>query len=144
MVTEDVESLKVIGVGTVPELDADKVPVVRSGAGTDLNGDGRGVIGQTLKLGVVFRDFGHVEERDDGLVGGFDEQDLEGVPVEGNALQSGEDGVHGGATGNYEKMDQSGQGTKSVRHVPLPIPFMSESEKTLSSCQLTKSRSWLM
>ena len=28
----------------------------------------------------MLRDLGHVEERDDGLVGGLDEQDLEGVP----------------------------------------------------------------
>ena len=105
MVTEDVEGLKVVGVGTVPELDADKVPIVRSGAGADLDGEGRGVIGQTLELGVVFRDLSHVEERDDGLVGGLNEQDLEGVSVEGDALQSREDGVHGGATSNYEEMD---------------------------------------
>jgi len=45
MVTKDVEGLEVIGVGTVPELDADKVPVIRSGAGTDFDGEGRGVIG---------------------------------------------------------------------------------------------------
>ena len=42
---EHVQSLKVIGLSTVPELDADEVPVVRSGASTDFNGDGRSVIG---------------------------------------------------------------------------------------------------
>ena len=94
------QSLKVVGVGTVPELDTDEVPLVRSGTGTDFNGDGGSVIGQTLELRMGLHDVGHVEERDDWLVGSLDEQDLEGVPVEGDALQSSEDGVHGGATGN--------------------------------------------
>ena len=116
--TENVEGLEVIGGSTVPELDADKVPVLRSRAGADFNGEGRGVIGQSLDLGVVLRDLGHVEERDDGLVGGLDEQDLEGVPIEGNALQSGEDGVHGGATSDYEEMDQP-----TVRIASLPRTY---------------------
>ena len=90
-------------------------------------------------------DFGHVEERDHGLVGGLDEQDLEGVLIEGNALQSGEDGVHCGATSDYEgKNKKTVKYVESVGHVLLPIPLMSESEKTLFSCQLTKSRAWLM
>ena len=38
--TEYVQGLKVIGGGTVPELDTDKVPLVWSGTGTDLDGDG--------------------------------------------------------------------------------------------------------
>ena len=46
---------------------------------------------------MVFRGLGHAEERDDGLIAGIDERGLEGVPVEGDALQSG-DGVYGGAT----------------------------------------------
>lgn len=104
--TEHVQSLKGIGLSTVPELDADEVPVVRSGTSTDFNGDGRSVIGQTLEVGIGLHDLGHVEERDDGLVGGLDEHDIEGVGVEGNALQSGEDGVHGGATSDCERMNQ--------------------------------------
>jgi len=126
-VTEHVQSLKVIGVGTVPELDADKVPVVRSGAGTDFNGDGGSVIGQTLELGVVLRDLGHVEERDDGLVGGLDEQDLEGVTVEGDALQGSKDGVHGGATGDCRQMNQ-----KTIKTVRLTDTY---------HCQLRSYRS---
>jgi len=54
----------------------------------------------------VFRDLSHVEERDNGLVGGLDEQDLKGVPVEGDTLQSREHGVHGSAASDYKEMDQ--------------------------------------
>ena len=103
---EHVQSLKVIGLSTVPELDADEVPVVRSGANTDFNGDGRSVIGQALEVWLGLRDLGHVEERDDELVGGLDEHDLEWVTIEGYALQSGVDGVHGGATSDYEEIGQ--------------------------------------
>ena len=104
--TEHVQSLKVIGLSTVPEFDTDEVPVVRSGTSTDFNGDGGSVIGQTLEVGIGLRDLGHVEERDDGLVGGLDEYDLEWVTVEGNVLQGGVDGVHGGATSGYEEIGQ--------------------------------------
>ena len=115
---EDVQSLKVIGEGTVLELDTDKVPLVRSGTGTEFNGEGGSVIGQTLELGVVFCDLGHVEERDDGLVGGLDEQDLEGVAVERDALQSSEDGMHGGAASDYDKMNQ-----KTPKRAGLPDAY---------------------
>jgi len=40
MVTEDVEGLEVIGVSTVPKFDPHKVPIIRSGAGTDFDGEG--------------------------------------------------------------------------------------------------------
>lgn len=129
--TKHGQSLKVIGLGTVLELDADEVPIVRSGTGADFDGDGGSVLGQTVEVGVVLGDLGHVEERDHGLVGGLDEQELEGITVEGNTLQSGEDGVHGGATGDYNDMGQKTvRAGESARHVPLPIPPMSESEKT--------------
>ena len=104
--TEHVQSLEAIGLGTIPELDTDKVPVFRSRAGTDFKGNSRSVIGQTVEVGIVFRDLGHVEERDHGLVGGLDEQELKGVTVEGNTLQSGEDGVHGGTSSDCEEIDQ--------------------------------------
>jgi hypothetical protein len=86
MVTEHVRGLKVVGADTIPELDVDEVLLVGSGTGEDSDGDGGSVIGHTLELGVIFCDLGHVEERDGGLVHGFDEQDLEGVPVEGDTL----------------------------------------------------------
>lgn len=41
---KNVKGLKVIGLDSIPELDADKVPIFRSGAGTDSNGEGRSVI----------------------------------------------------------------------------------------------------
>lgn len=69
---EDVQSLE-LGVGTVLELDADEVPLVRSGTGTDFDGEGGSVIRQTLELGVVLHDLSHVEERDHGLVRSLDE-----------------------------------------------------------------------
>ena len=104
--TEHAQSLEVIAIGAVPELDADEVPLVGSRTSTDLNGEGRGVIGQTGKLRVVLRDLHHVEERDEGLVGGLDEQNLEGISIEGDALQSGEDRGHGSATSNCEEVNQ--------------------------------------
>ena len=51
-----------LGEGTVPELGADKVPLVRSGPGADLNGNSRSGIEQTLELGIVLRDLSHAEE----------------------------------------------------------------------------------
>ena len=69
------------------------------------------------------------------MVGCLDEQDLEGVAVEGNVLQSGEDGIRGGATGDYEETDEKTVRTReSARHVLLPTPSTSSSEKTLPSC----------
>ena len=103
---EDAQGLEVIGLSTILELDADEVPVFRRGTGTDFNGKGRSVIGQTLKLGEVLHNLGHVEERDEGLVGSLNEQELKGVPVEGNALQSSENRVHGGAAGHCEGLNQ--------------------------------------
>ena len=62
LVTEHVQSLKVIGLSTVPELDADEVPVFRGGAGTDFNGESRSIVGHTLEFGMLLHDIGHVEE----------------------------------------------------------------------------------
>ena len=52
---------------------------------------------------VVFRGLNHVEKRDDGLIAGLDEQDLES-PVEGNAPRNG--GVDSGTSSNYEEVNQ--------------------------------------
>jgi hypothetical protein len=105
-VTKHAQSLEVIGVGPILEFDADEVPLVRSGTSTDFNGESGSIIGQTLELGVVLRDLGHVEERNDRLVGSLDEQDLEGITVEGDALQSHEHGIHGGATSDCKAVNQ--------------------------------------
>jgi hypothetical protein len=142
-VTKYAQSLELVGVSTILELDTDKVPLVRRGTGTDFDSDGRSVIGQTLKLRIVLRNLSHVEERDHGLIRGFNEQDLQGVRIEGNALQSGEDGVHGGTTSDCEEELETRKFFRGASHVLLPIPPMSLSEKTLSSCQLTNSRAWL-
>ena len=142
--TEHAQSLEVVGLSTIPELDAHEVPLVWGGTGADFNSEGGSVIRQTLEMGIVLRDLGHVEERDDGLVSSLDEQDLKGVSIKGNALQSGEDGVHGGATRDWEDESEICQEDMGARHLLLPIPAMSASEKTLSSCQLTKFWTWLM
>lgn len=96
--TEHAQSLEFVAVSAVLELDADEVPLVRSGTGTDFDSEGGSVIGQTVELGIMLGNLHHVEEGDNRLVGGLDEQELEGVSIEGNALQSSEDGVHGSAT----------------------------------------------
>lgn len=72
--------LKVIDVGGVFELDANRIPILRSGTSTDLNGEDRRVIGKTREVEVVFRDLGHVEERDGEGIGGLNQQDPEGGP----------------------------------------------------------------
>ena len=100
-VTEHAQSLEVVTVSPVLELDADEVPLIWGRTLTDFDSKGGGVIGQTLKFWVVFCDLSHMEERNNGLVGSLNEQDLEGVPIEGDALQSSEDGVHGGASSDY-------------------------------------------
>jgi hypothetical protein len=106
VVTESAQSLEVIGVGTILEHDADEVPLIRSRTGTDFNGKGKSTIGQTFEFRVVLRDLSRVEERNDGLVGSLDEQDLEGVAVEGDALQSSENGIQGGATSDCKAVNQ--------------------------------------
>lgn len=85
---EDAQGLEVIGVGAVPEFDADEISLVWGRTSADFDGEGRRVVGQTLQLGVMLDDLGHVEERNDGLVGGLNKEDLEGVSVEGDAFQS--------------------------------------------------------
>ena len=43
---------------------------------------------------------GLVEERDEGLVGGLDEHELERVAIEGDAFKRAQDGVEESATSN--------------------------------------------
>lgn len=45
-----------------------------------------------------------VEERDEGLEGGLDEHELEGVIVEGNTLESLKDRAQSGTASNYKKV----------------------------------------
>jgi hypothetical protein len=50
----------------------------------------------------VFRDhLGLVEEGDERLVGGLDEEELQRVAIERDALQRLQDAVEDGASGNY-------------------------------------------
>ena len=47
---------------------------------------------------------GLMEEGDERLVGGLDEHELKGIAVEGNTLQSRDDGAKSGTAGNCERM----------------------------------------
>ena len=51
----------------------------------------------SLELRVALDHLGLMEERDERLVCGLDEHELERVAVERDALQGAEDGVEGGA-----------------------------------------------
>jgi hypothetical protein len=93
LVAEDVNILEV-GVGSVLELDAEEVAEVGGITTAELNDDGRRVVGDSLEFGVLVSDASHVEERDEWLVGGLDQEELERVAVEGDALERGDDGVH--------------------------------------------------
>lgn len=55
------------------------------------------ILTHALELGVVLGDLGHVEERDEWLIGGSDQQELQGVVVERDALESGEDRMQSGS-----------------------------------------------
>jgi hypothetical protein len=104
MLTKYIRSPKVVGGGSVLELGIGEVPLVRGRTSVGFNGGGGSVIGQTLELGVVFCDLGHVEERD----GGWSRWARPGGgPHQGGAFQSGEDGVQGGAIGDYEGINKT-------------------------------------
>ena len=49
-----VKGLKFISADSIPELYTDKVPFLRNGAGPSSNGEGRGMIEQTLELRWFF------------------------------------------------------------------------------------------
>lgn len=51
-----------------------------------------------FEFGVVLGDAGLVEERDERLVGGLNQQELQGVAVESDALQRSKDSVQKGTT----------------------------------------------
>jgi len=97
-------------VGTVPELDTDKVSLLWSGTSTDLNSNGGSVIGQTLELGAA----------------------------------RGENGVLGGVASDYGGRSGNRRDCGPARHVPLPIPFVLESERVSFSCQSAELWTWLM
>ena len=51
-------------------------------------------------LGTFLSNTSLGEERDERLVGGLDEHELERVAIEGDALEGAQDGVEDGTTGN--------------------------------------------
>ena len=55
-----------------------------------------------LEFGVGLDHLSLMEQRDEGLVGRLDEHELKGIVVEGDALESLEDGAESGTAGNYE------------------------------------------
>lgn len=63
----------------------------------------RGVLTNASELGVPLGDTGLLEERDEGLVGGLDQHELQGIAVEGDAFEGAQDGVEHGTASNYEK-----------------------------------------
>lgn len=97
MVAEDVSLLEALR-GTVLEAEAEEVTEIGGRAAAELDGDGRGKVGDGLEFWVLLDHAGLVEERDEGLVGGLDQQELERVTVEGDALERVDDRVQDGAT----------------------------------------------
>lgn len=100
-VSEHVDGLEVFVLGSVLEFDADKVSDVWGRAADELDDQSGSVLGQSGHVGVVLGDFGHPEQGDEGLVGGSDQKELEGVVIEGDALQGGEDRVQGGSASDW-------------------------------------------
>lgn len=72
MVAKDVESLEVLILGSVLELDADKVTDIWGRAGDELDDQSGSILWHSRNVGVVLADLSHAEERDEGLVGGSD------------------------------------------------------------------------
>lgn len=60
------------------------------------------VLTETAELGVLFDDAGLMEQRDEWVVSGLHQEELQRVAVEGNAFQRREDGVEHSTTSNYK------------------------------------------
>lgn len=99
VVVEDVDGLEG-AVGTVAEPEPQELTSIRRGSAAKLDSESRAEVGNGGELGVLLDNTGLVEEGDEGLVGGLDEHELEGVIVEGNALESLEDGAQSGSASN--------------------------------------------
>jgi len=85
-VAESVVGLEVV-VGAVLELDPQEVTVLRRGSAADLKSDGRSVVGDASKSGVLLDELEQVEEGNEGVVGGLDQQELQRVTVESDAIE---------------------------------------------------------
>lgn len=50
------------------------------------------VLTYSLEFRVLFRDFKHIQKRDDWVVGCFEKHELQGVVIERNALENSGNG----------------------------------------------------
>ena len=134
VVVEDVDGLEG-AVGTVAEPEPQELTSIRRGSAAKLDSESRAEVGYREvrelvsyrstgqehrvlltnggELGVLLDNTGLVEEGDEGLVGGLDEHELEGVIVEGNALESLEDGAQSGSASNCIEKNESGTSSKT-------------------------------
>jgi len=86
LVAERVVGLEIV-VGAVLEFDPQEVTVLRRGSAAELKGEGRNEVGDTSKFWVRLVHLEHVEEGNEGVVGGLDQQELERVTVESDAFE---------------------------------------------------------
>ena len=70
------------------------------------------ILTDALVLGVLLHNVEHVEEGDEGVVGDLLDEELEGVAIERNALESVEDGVEDGATSDWKAMSEGEMGVQ--------------------------------
>lgn len=115
VVTENVNILE-IG-GSILKLDAQEVADIRRGPTAKFNRKGGSIVsywehisGRIYECGtrhtdagkfrVLLSDSGLAEERNEWLVGGLDQHELERVTIKGNALQRRKDSVQKRATSN--------------------------------------------
>lgn len=97
-------------IGAVLKLDPDEVAIFGGRSATELESKSRGVVGcmstsmdavrsskiirtDTSKFGVLLGHLEHVEQGNERLVGGLDEEELESVTVECNAREGAQDRV---------------------------------------------------
>ncbi len=88
---------------------------------------------------------GLMEKRDERLVGGLNEHELEGVAVVGDTLKSRDYGLQCCAASNYTTKSKSGPpDIGRIRHLLLPIPAISLSEKMAFSRKSAQPRACSM
>lgn len=97
LVSENVVGLEVVA-GAILELDPQEVPVLGCRSTTELKSEGGSEVGEASEFGVVLGYLEHVEERNERVVAGLNEEELEGVTVECDALERVEDEVQNSTT----------------------------------------------
>jgi len=120
MVAKDMDILEV-GVGAVPELNAEEVADVRRRAAAELDGDGRGKIGNASEFGVLLGDSSLVEEGNEWLVGGLNQHELERVAIERNALERSKDRVKNCASSDISNTGNVSVGEDAMLVVVSPV-----------------------